>query len=231
MVHPRRFEERHPGVRIDVQSGGTSQGITDVRRGTADLGMMSRPPGEQEDDLVAHLIARDGIAMIVHRDNPVPALPDAAVREIFTGRIRRWSEVGGPDRPITVVHKADGRATLVQFLDYHRLRPEEVRASIVIGDNQHGIRSVMADPDAIGYVSIGSASFEMDRGTPIRMMATGGVAPSLDAVLDGSFPLSRPLLLIGRGEPSPLADAFVRFARSPEVHDLVRAQYFVPILE
>ena len=90
--------------------------------------------------------------------------------------------------------------------------------------------SLATDPDAIGYVSIGSATFEIDRGSSIRMLATGGVAPSLDAVLDGSFPLSRPLLLVGLGGPNALAEEFVRFATSPAVHDLVEAQYFVPIL-
>jgi phosphate transport system substrate-binding protein len=227
----RRFEAKYPGVRVDVQTGGSSRGIADVRQGTADIGMVSRALTPQEGDLAAFTIALDGIAPIVHQDNPVPSLTDAQIVGIFTGTIRRWSEVGGPDAAITVVNKAEGRSTLELFLTYFRLEREAIRADVVIGDNQHGILTVAGDPHAIGYVSIGTAESEAARGVAIRMLPMGGVAPSLAAVRDGTFPLARPLNLVTRGARPDLADAFLAFAASDGVTDLVEAEFFVPLAE
>ena len=225
----RRFEELHPLVRVDVQTGGSSRGIADARSGTAHIGMASRALKEEERDLLAFPVAGDGVALIVHRDNPVRALSDEQVVAIYTGRMETWRDVGGPDRPITVVHKADGRATLEVFLDHFGLEPAEVRPDVVIGDNQQGIKTLQGNPDAIAYVSIGVADFESQRGTPIRLLAAGDVAATPENVARGSFPISRPLNFVTREEPTGLAAAFLDFARSEAVHDLIEAQLFVPI--
>lgn len=86
----QRFEARHPGVRVDVQSGGTSRGIQDVRGGLAALGMVSRALNADEHDLTAHAIARDGIALIVHADNPLKDIGSAQVVGLYTGRLSDW---------------------------------------------------------------------------------------------------------------------------------------------
>ncbi len=225
----KRFESLHPRVRIDVQTGGSSRGIADARRGTADIGMASRALKPKESDLVHHTIALDGISIILHRDNPATALTDPQIVAIYTGQIANWNQVGGPDAPITVVNKAEGRSTLELFLHHFKLKNQDIHASIVIGDNQQGILTIASDPYAIGYVSIGTASYEVSRGTKIRMLPMKGIEPSLDNVRNGTFPLSRPLNLLTHGEVSELAAAFIAFAQSPQVHDLVEAQYFVPI--
>jgi phosphate transport system substrate-binding protein len=221
----RRFESRYPGTRIDVQTGGSSRGIADLRRGTAGLGMVSRSLTAGEDDFTAHTIALDGIAMIVHRDNPVSTLSDADIVALFTGALRAWP---GSDRPVTVVNKAEGRATLELFLGYFGLDSADIRASIVIGDNQQGIRTVAGDPDAIAYVSIGTALFEAARGTPIRPLPLNGIDATLANVRSGRFALARPLNLVTRGAIPPLTQAFIEFAQSTAVADLVEAQNFVP---
>ncbi len=225
----KRFEQLHPGVRVDVQTGGSSRGIADARRGTADIGMASRALKPKETDLTSHTIALDGISIILHSDNPSVALTDEQIAAIYTGKIAKWNQVGGPDAPITVVNKAEGRSTLELFLHHFKLNNEDIHAGIVIGDNQQGILTVAGDPNAIGYVSIGTASYEVSRGTKIRMMPMKGVEPSLANVRNGTFPLSRPLNLVTHGEVSQVAAAFIAFAQSPQVHDLVEAQYFVPI--
>ncbi len=227
----RRFEQKHPGVRIDVQAGGSSQAVADVQRGTAGLGMISRSLAESERHLDATTIARDGIVLIVHRDNPIDALSDEQVVDIFTGRVRNWKDAGGDDGRITVVNKADGRATLAIFLDHYELQSRDIKPGVVIGDNQQGIRTVAGDPHAISYVSIGTATFEASRGTAIRMPRIDGQEPTLEAVHRGEYALARPLNLITHGSRSALAEAFIAFASSPEVHDLVEAQYFVPAVE
>jgi phosphate transport system substrate-binding protein len=227
----RRFESQHPGVRIDVQTGGSSRGVADVRRGTVAIGMVSRPLGTDESDLTAHRIAMDGVALIVHRDNRVSELTRQQIADIYTGRIENWSAVGGPDAPITVVNKAEGRSTLELFLAHFKLKREDIRADVVIGENLHGIRTVAGDPHAIGYVSIGTAEFERSNGVPIRMLPLEGVEASTANVRNATFPLSRPLNLVTMGKRSPLADAFLALATSRDVNDLVKAQFFVPSVE
>jgi phosphate transport system substrate-binding protein len=227
----KRYEKLHPDVRIDVQTGGSSRGIADAKRGTADIGMASRALKPEETDLAAHTVAMDGVGMILHRDNPVQSLTDEQVIAIYTGRVSNWSEVGGGDAPITVVSKADGRATLEVFLKHFDLASPDIRASVIIGDNQQGIRTVAGDVNAIGYVSVGTADFEIGRGVPIRLLPMDGVEATTANVRNGSFPMSRPLNLVTHGPVSPLAQAFIDFARSSAVNDLVKAQYFVPIAD
>jgi len=228
-VLAERFEARHPGVKIDVQAGGSARGIADVRQGLATLGMVSRALKPEEGDLAADTIAHDGITMIVHRNTPVTSLTREQIVAIYTGQLRNWNEVGGPDAAITVVNKAEGRSTLELFLSHFKLSAPAIRADVVIGDNQQGIKTVAGNPQAIGYVSIGTAEYEASRGGPIRLLPLDGIEPSTATVSAGRFPLSRPLNLVHRGELGGIARDFVDFARSTEVHDLVTGQYFVPL--
>ena len=225
----KRYEAAHPGVRIDVQTGGSSRGIADVRRGIASIGMASRSLRSDEADLQSHVIARDGICTIVHGDNLLDTLSDEQVRGIYTGSIGNWSELGGVDWPITVIHKADGRSTQELFLKHFKLDPTAVQAQVIIGDNEQGIKTVAVSAATIGYVSIGAAEFAKGDGSPIRLLPIGGVSPSTTNVANRSFPLSRDLSLVTAGEISPLAQGFIEFARSAAVHDLVKAQFFVPL--
>ena len=225
----RRFEEQHPGVRIDVQTGGSSRGIADARSGAADLGMISRGLSAEEGDLQAFTVAQDGICLIVHAENPVQSLSTEQVRAIYTGAVNDWRDVGGEDGPITVVNKAEGRATLEVFQKFFGLTSEEIEADVVIGDNQQGIKTVAGSSSALGYVSIGAADYEVGRGTPIKLLDFGEAQATPETVAHGEFPISRPLNLVVREAPAGLVAAFVEFARSPTVHDLIEAQFFVPV--
>lgn len=225
----KRFEKQNPGVRVDVQSGGSTRGVTDARAGLANIGMASRALKPEESDLMAHRIAMDGIGIILHRKNPVNALSDGQIKAIFTGKITNWQQLGGEDRKITVVNKAEGRSTLELFLHHFRLRNPEIRAHVVIGDNQQGIKTVAGNIGAIGYVSVGTAEYEEAHGTPVRLLAMAGVPATAANVRDGRFPLSRPLNLVSKGAPNGLAKRFIEFAQSAAVDDLVTAQYFVPL--
>lgn len=225
----KRFEVRNSGVRVDVQTGGSSRGVADARRGLADIGMASRALKDDESDMHGFTIARDGICIIVHADNSIESLTDEQVVAIYTGQIENWSEVGGDDAPITVVNKAEGRSTLELFLKHFQLESADVRPDVVIGDNEQGIKTVAGNPNAIGYVSIGTAEYDASQGVPIRLLPVGGVAASVENVANGTFPLSRPLNLLTREPPTGLAKEFIEFAQSADVHDLIREQYFVPI--
>lgn len=224
----KRFETLHPEMRINVQTGGSSRGVLDARQGTADIGMVSRSLKEAEKDLLAFPIGYDGVGLIVHASNPITSLSDAQVAAIYTGEVTNWSQVGGRDAPITVVNKAEGRSTLELFLHYFRLDNTSVKAHIIIGDNEQGLKTVAGNADAIGYVSIGAAEYDAAHGIAIKLLPVGGVEASSENVAKGSFPISRPLNLVTRAEPHGLARMFIDFARSAKVHDIVRQQYFVP---
>lgn len=225
----KRFEKQNLGMRIDVQTGGSSRGIGDTRSGLADIGMASRALKAEETDLKYFTIAMDGIGLIVHRDNPVRSLTDLQVVGIYTGKITNWREVGGKDAHITVVNKAEGRSTLELFLHHYKLKNSNIKPHVVIGDNQQGIKTVAGNPNAIGYVSIGTAEFDAGNAVPIRLLPMNGVAATVENVRNGSFPLSRPLNLVTKYVPMGLNKQFIDFAQSKAVDDIVESQYFVPV--
>ncbi|MBW4576490.1 MAG: phosphate ABC transporter substrate-binding protein [Aphanothece sp. CMT-3BRIN-NPC111] len=225
----KRFESEHPGVRVDVQTGGSSRGITDARQGVANVGMVSRALKDEEKDLQAFSIARDGVGIIVHKDNPVQLLSDKQVVDIYTGKINNWKQVKGKDLPITVVNKAEGRSTLELFTNYFKLKNSDIKAQVVIGDNEQGIKTVAGNPNAIGYVSIGTAEHNAAQEVPIKLLPIAGVAANTENVQNSTFPLSRPLNLVTKTQPKGLEKQFIDFARSPQVQDIVKEQNFVPL--
>lgn len=225
----KRFEQRHPDVRIDVQTGGTGKGIADVRLGVADIAMASRPLESGEADLTAHQIAADGVGLIVHKSNFIDGLTTEQVIAIYTDQFNRWNEVGGEDREVTVVHKAEGRATLTVFLNHLGIENPSVKGDVIVGENEHAVKTVAGTAGAIGYVSIGTAEANIDSGVSIRLLPLDGVEANTANVSGGAFPMSRFLSLLTTDSPSPLAMEFIRFCQSVEVHDLVKSQYFVPI--
>lgn len=225
----KRFEAEHSGVRVDVQTGGSSRGIADARSGAADLGMISRDLADDEGDLVALAIARDGVGLLVHASNSVAELGRDQIVGLFTGALADWSEVGGEPGEVTVVSKADGRATLTVFLDHFDLQSSQLQPDVVIGHNEQGIKTVAGNPRAIGYVSIGTAEASIAQGVPIRLLPLDDVAASTAHVADGTFPMARSLYVVSVGEPAGLAAAFLDYCRSEGVHDLVEAQFFTPI--
>jgi phosphate transport system substrate-binding protein len=224
----RRFEAQHAGVRIDVQTGGSSRGLNDARSGLADIGMVSRALGKDEPDLKAFTLANDGMSIIVHKSNSVTSLTREQIVDIYTGKVANWKDVGGKDQKITVVNKAEGRSTLELFLAFFKLNNRDIKAQVVVGDNQQGVKTVAGNPGAIGYVSIGTAEFESGNGVSLKLLPLGGVAATTENVRAGTFPLSRQINLVTKSEPQGLTKRFIDFARSQAVADLVKEQYFVP---
>lgn len=223
------YEQQHPGLRIEVQAGGSARGVLDVRSGAADIGMVSRKLAPDEKDLESVLIGMDGIAMIVNRANPVASFTRDDIIGIYTGRIANWKQLGGADQRILVVSKAEGRSTLEIFSHYFGLPYRDISAQVIIGDNQQGIETVARSPAAIAYVSIGTAEYEAQHGSAIRLVPLDGHVPTTAAVAAGSYPISRELNLVYKPTLSAPLRAFVAFAHSDAVTDLVRRQYFVPV--
>tara|TARA_R110002096_G_scaffold105923_1_gene233045 strand:+ start:11199 stop:12014 length:816 start_codon:yes stop_codon:yes gene_type:complete len=226
----KRYESEHPGIRIDVQTGGSSRGINDPVKGLADIGMSSRALKESEiDGRVTHLLARDGVGFIIHASNPVEELSDEQILGIFTGTLNDWEEVGGVAGEITSANRADGRSELELIMEFYDLKRADFQVDLISGENQHAIKTVAGDPNAITYLSIGASEFDIENGVPIKLLPLRGVAASSETVASGQFPLGRPLLLVTAPEPAPHIAAFIEFARSSEVHDLVKQQSYVPV--
>jgi phosphate transport system substrate-binding protein len=225
----KRFEKLNAGVRVDVQTGGSTRGVVDVKSGTADIGMISRSLKKSESHLMAYPIAIDGIAIIVNKANPVAQLTHAQVVKIYTGAVTDWQQLGLEQGKITVINKAEGRSTLELFLDYFSLKNSAIKASTVIGDNQQGIKLVATNKNAIGYVSIGAAEFESAYGTAIKLLPMSGIPASIESLAEGQFPLSRTLNLVSKDASEGLVKRFIDFAQSEDVADLINDQYFVPV--
>ncbi|MDA0666964.1 MAG: phosphate ABC transporter substrate-binding protein [Planctomycetota bacterium] len=223
------YERLHPEVRIDVQSGGSGRGIADARSGVADFGMVSRDLYTEEGDLKAWTLARDGVGLLVHEENPIPALTSNQVRAIYRGEITDWSQLGGAAGRITVVHKAEGRATLQVFLDYFGLKNPEIHADIIAGENEHAIKTIAGDRRALGYVSIGTAEEDILHGISVRLVDLDGVPASSEEVAAGRFPMTRALNLVAPESPHGVAADFLLYVMSSEANDQIRAFSFTPL--
>jgi phosphate transport system substrate-binding protein len=102
------------------------------------------------------LIGRDGSRIILHAENSLDKIVSKQVVAVYTGKIKKWKDLNGKDSPITIVHKAEKRSTQTLFLDYFGINNKAVKADVVIGDDQQGVKTVAGNPNSIGYVSIGS---------------------------------------------------------------------------
>lgn len=228
----QQFEQLHPETQINVQGGGSSVGITAPQSGLADMGMVSRAlHPEEAQKLVATTFAQDGIALIVHASNPVSDLSRQQVIDIYTGAIANWRTLGWNDTRIVVVNKEEGRATLELFAQYFGLTGTFARDAVIIGPNGQAIATVAGNPQAIAYVSIGSAEVAVEQGTPIKLLALDGVAATSANVKSGAYGLTRPLNFVTVGPPHRLAKAFLDFVFTPTGQRIVAEQEFVPVRE
>lgn len=225
----KRFEEAHPGVRIAVQMDGSERGLTETRQGLADIGMLARRLRPDELSLHAFPIARDGVALIVNRRNPVKELTDTQVVRIYRQSITNWKQIGGSDEPVLAISMVEGRSARSLFLDYFQLSNNQTQPHRLIGDNQEGIDAVVQRTNAIAYVSLASAEEAIAAGKPLRLLPVNGVAATSANVHNGTYPLSRPLLLIARDPPEGVTLEFLEFAHSEAVRDLVEKNHFVPL--
>ena len=193
--------------------------------------MVSHTLVESGSTLYGFPIARDGIAVIVNRDNPVQALSDRQLIDIFTGKITNWKRVGGRDVPIQVLAGEANRGSSELFMQYLRIRYEDIRPQRLVGDNALRIKAISETPGAIVYVSVGEAERKAKAGAPIKLLPVDGIEATSQSVRQGSFPISRPLTLVTSGLPKGLAKTFVEFSLSSQVTDLVVNFDFIPYLD
>jgi phosphate binding protein len=213
------------GDRIIVQSGGSTAGIKAALDGTADIGMSSRElhPAETT-GLVQTVVARDGIAVIVHASNPVRALTLAQLRDVYSGRIRNWRELGGRAKSITVITREDGSGTRDAFEAFVMDADHEIASSALVTAYSGGLRKMVAqDPAAIGYVTFSQLNEH------VAALAIDGVAPSEKSIASGVYRLQRPFVFLTSGPPRGATRAFIDFVLSPAGQQLARDAGLAPV--
>jgi len=222
-------EEKHPGVSIGVQGGGSGTGIRMVGEGSVSIGASSRELSGEEKaehpDLYPTTIAIDCIAIVVHPSNPLAnaSLTIEQVRDIFSGKITNYKELGGLDGRIVLVEREDGSGTRSMF-ESMVMNNTDVSDGALQKPASGAIRfTVSGNENAVGYVGIGYLDGS------IAPVAINGVAPTEENVRTKRYPLTRNLYLITKGEPAGQAKDFIDYILSDEGQDIVREEGFIKI--
>lgn len=248
-VAARVFARTHKGVKFLVKGGGSSHGVRSVGKGLVDIGMASRNiyPEEKKmyPDLIAHTIGYDGIAVIVNAKNPISSITKKQLQDIYTGKIRNWKELGGPDMPIYLISKEEGRSTLDLFIKYINAEVEEKQQKMfyrlkgskdwpevgaeIIGPNSMAIVRVSEEPGAIGYVSIGAAERAEIKIGKIKRLKLNGIEASRENVRNKTYPITRPLNVITKGQPQGIIKEFIEYLLSRQGQNIVKNLDYIPL--
>lgn len=181
------------GYDVEYQATGSSDGIKAAQEGTSDFGTSSRDLEGDETSLDSTVMAYDGIAIITNKDNKVTDLTLDQISKIFKGEITNWSEVGGADSDIVVVSREDGSGTRTAIEELAGFQNELVDGATIADGNGNVASTVAENPNAIGYVSFTTLE---DNSDTVKGVNVDGAEPTPKAVLEGSYPLSRPFLLV-----------------------------------
>ena len=230
------FMDLHPGVELTYEGQGSSVGVQGVIDGVYSLGGASRELKDKEKSAgaMATPIALDGIAVVVNGGVPVDNLSIDQVAKIFTGEIRNWSGVGGPDKAIVVVNRDEASGTRAAFLELclEEALGDDVKFildAITVESNGDMVTKVGATPDAIGYCGFGY--IDRARNAGAKEISVDGSDPTVDNVLSGSFPISRKLNIVHKGtlKEGSLEKAFVDFLLSADGQDIVEDEGFIAL--
>lgn len=212
------FKELHPDVTVNYSGTGSGAGVEAALSGTADIGLASRALKDEEkaEGAVEHIIALDGVAVVVNPANGVDDLSVEDIAKIFTGEITNWKDLGGEDLEIAVLGREDGSGTRTAF--------EEIVGveGACVYKNEYGstgdvIGNVASNPNAIGYASLSAVD------DTVKALSVGGVAPSEETVKDGTYEIQRPFVMVTKdgAELSAAAQAFLDYAMSDEVAEQI----------
>ena len=214
------FKSVQPGVEIGYTGSGSGAGITGVLEGTCDLGLSSRAltDDEKSQGAVENIIALDGVAVVVNPENTVTDLTTEQIAQIFTGEITNWSELGGADAEIAVFGRENGSGTRSAFEEIVGVEDACVYTN-EYSSTGDVIGNVASNPNAIGYASLSAVD------ETVTAVNVNGVAPSEATVLDGTYEIQRPFVIVTveGTELSAEAQAFLDYAMSAEVADIIAA--------
>ena len=230
------FMAINPDVMISVTGGGSGVGIAALIDGTTDIADASRAIKDEEKTQaetkgispVENKIADDGLSVIVNPKLGITQLTVAQVKDIYTGKVKNWSEVGGPDLQIVAIARDNSSGTYTYFKE-EVLADEEYRAdALTEPSNGNIVKNVGQTEGAIGYVGL---AYLNDSVVALGIATEDGgayVIPSVATVQDGSYPISRPLFMYTNGEPADVLKAFIDYAVSADGQKIVEEIGFIP---
>ena len=237
------YTAQHPEVRISVTGGGTGTGIAALINGTVDIANASRAMEPEEVDEarangiepVEHIVAGDAIAVVVNPTNPVSALTIDQLSDIFTGKITRWPEVGGEDRPIVLLSRESNSGTHIYFLENVVRKGEKDNQSVFSPDtllmpSSEGISAeIRQNPNAIGYDGLGYVTPDQKTINVARRAGEHYIPPSIETAKDGSYPIARVLYMYTNGQPTGIIRQYLDWIMSEDGQKIVEELGFVPL--
>ena len=237
------YMKQNPGTSIAVTGGGSGTGISAMVNNTCDIAEVSREMKESEIKLIESkgftpkkiIVALDGLAVIVNPANKISELTIGQLADVFTGKIKNWKELGGRDAKIVLLSREVNSGTHVYFKE-HVLRhgkadgKEEFAAeALLLSSSQAIADEVSQNQDAIGYYGMGYITAKEKALKVAKDKSSPYEAPTMENVISGAYPISRPLLMYTKGEPQGLAKTFIEYVLSPAGQQVVQKLDFVPV--
>jgi len=234
------FMQKNPGIEVSVTGGGSGTGIAALLNGTTDICAASRNIKQKELDLALQknihpneiVVARDGIAVIVHPDNIVKELTLQQLSNIFTGKSLRWSDVSGADEEIIVLSRESSSGTYVFFQEMVMKKQDYTQKAKLLPATSAIIQSTSTDRTAIGYIGLGYALAAKDKVKIVAIKAddsSPAVMPSDQTVKTGQYPIARPLYFYLNGDPKGTVKQFIDFCLSTEGQSIVTNTGYVAV--
>ncbi len=224
------FMEANPRARVDVQGGGSSVGVTQLKSGVVNIADSSRELKGEENGwgMVDHKVAFDIIAIIVNPSLNIRNLTSAQVKAVFTGEVRNWKAVGGPDKEIVVVVRDQASGTREVFdqkaLGSTKEHPVGSEPTAIECPSNGMVQEIVATTsNAIGYLSYGFVN------KTVRAVSVNGVLPEVSSATDGRYPMARWLHMFTKGQASGAVKGFIDFVLSPEFQSKVVSQEYIEV--
>lgn len=217
------FKAKNPDVNVVIQGGGSGVGIKAANDGTVDIGAASRELTSSDPTLVKHLLARDGIAIIVPTSNSVTNLTKDQVIAIYAGNITNWSQVGGPNKGIDVVAREEGSGTRTAFQDLV-MGKALIKTNAILQSSNGAIKTaVSSDPQAIGFISFGYID------SSVKALAINSVAATEENAKNGTYPIVRPLYFLTKTQPTGIVKDFIEFCTGPDGQKVVAEEGYITV--
>ena len=224
----RTFEKANPRAYLDILWDDNSKPIEMVRSGQAHIAVT----GKEEPGLNATQIGWDGIAVMVNLSNHTKEVTAQQVADIFSGKVRSWSDLGGPETRILLIDRPRNRNIRDAFEQFLGIAGKIPDSAKVIGPDDKAIKTVAGTVpplSAVTYLSLGQALAAVTTGVAVRLLPLDKVEPEGPTVKDGRYKLRRPVLLLTRKESNPTTDAFLAFVLSKEAQTIIGNEAYTPL--
>ena len=224
-----KFEKQNPKVRTRIVEPEGSDSLAAVKEGTVDIAVLGRELLPAENDLSATVVGWEGIAVMVNASNRVAEASLRQISEIFTGKAKTWDELGGLESRISVIGREEGKGVQPYFEQLLHVDGNLVKGKVVEPDKE-AIKMVAGSLNAVSYLDLNLGLGNVSVGVPIRLLTINKVEPEPANVSSGAYPLRRPILLVTKNPPSPVAKAFIDFMLEKDGQKTVQEEDFVPLL-